>query len=370
MTTQNNPMTTRTSMPALAPTRSRTFEVVSPAPRAAWRTLLEQQGPTPIESTRDWMDCIEATGRHVDASRLYRFGDGRAVLVPLATPRYGGRLAPAGSLPFDWGFGGIVTGGAHLDNHEIGAVLADLAALPTVRLRLALLPDTPAAWASASAEHFPVSHQRTVHILDLADGIDAIRRGYAANRRKSLRRAERRGIEIEVDRTGRRLGVFFELFDKSIERWAAEQHEPLALCRYRNHRANSRAKLATVARVLGDRCSVWTAWVDGRPAAASIVLRNSRYITAWKSAADIREFGSTGAVDLLKTAVIADACATGAVAFDLGESRPGSNLAQFKASYGAREHLVHVVERERLPLRRVEEAARSAVRRTVGFSDR
>jgi hypothetical protein len=144
----------------------------------------------------------------------------------------------------------------------------------------------------------------------------------------------------------------------------------LALCRYRNHRANSRAKLTTVARMLGDRCAVWTAWVDGRPAAASIVLHNGRHLTGWKSAADIREFGSTGAVDLVKTAIIADACADGAAVYDLGEARPGSNLAKFKAAYGAREHAVRVVERERLPLRRAEGLARTTVKRAVRFRDR
>lgn len=357
---------TPTLVPALAPL----LEVVTPAPRAAWRALLEGQGPTPIESTPDWMDCLEAAGRHVDASRLYRFGDGRAVVVPLAASRHGSRLAPVSSLPFDWGFGGVVTGGTALAPEEINVVLDDLTALPTVRLRLALTPATPVDWATAAAGRFPATDERTVYIIDLAGGMDGVLRGYSTNRRKSVRRAERRGVEVEVDRTGRRLGVFFELFDASIRRWAQEQHEPLALCRYRNHRANSRAKLATVARVLGERCAVWTAWVDGRPAAASIVLRNGPYVTAWKSAADIPEFGSTGAVDLLKTAVIADACADGALIYDLGEARPGSNLAKFKAAYGAREHRVLVSERERLPLRRAEGLARATVRRAVGFRDR
>lgn len=353
----------------LAPRLDRTVEVVSPAPRRVWRDLLEQQGPHPIEATPDWMDCITAAGRLVDASRWYRLGD-RTVVVPLAGPRYGSRLAPLSSWPFDWGYGGIVTGGGDLAPEEIAMILDDLAQLPTVRLRLSLTPGTPPTWTSAAADRFPAIDTRTVHLVDLAGGLDAVLGGYATNRRKSVRRAERRGVEVEVDRTGRRLSVFYELFDKSIERWAAEQHEPLALCRYRNHRANSRAKLATVARRLGDRCAVWTAWVDGKPAAASIVLRNGPYLTGFKSAADVREFGSTGAVDLLKTAIIADGCATGAVVYDLGEARPGSNLAKFKAAYGAREHDVHVIERERLPLRQTEDLVRTAVRRAVGFHDR
>lgn len=354
---------------SLAPPVESTIEVVSPAPRRVWRDLLAQQGPHPVEATPDWMDCITSSGRHTDASRWYRLGD-RSVVVPLAAPRYGGRLAPLSSLPFDWGYGGILTGSSDLQPDEIAMILNDLAHLPTLRLRLSLTPGTPAAWASAAEYRFPAIDTRTVHLLDLTEGLDAVLSRYSTNRRKSVRRAERRGVEVEVDRTGRRLPVFYELFDKSIERWAAEQHEPLALCRYRNHRANSRAKLATVAQRLGDRCAVWTAWVDGKPAAASIVLRNGAYLTGFKSAADVREFGSTGAVDLLKTAIIADGCATGAAVYDLGESRPGSNLAKFKAAYGAREHHVHVIERERLPLRRTEDLVRTAVRRAVGFHDR
>lgn len=358
-------------MPTLTIARpvDRRVQVVSPAPRTVWRDLLAAQGPTPVEATPEWMDCLTAGGRHVDASRWYRVGD-RSVVVPLAGPRIGGRLAPLSSLPFDWGYGGLITGNASLTAEEIAAVLDDLADLPSVRVRLSLPPGAPAAWVSAAADRFPTIDTRTVHLLDLSGGLDAVLRGYATNRRKSVRRAERRGVEVEVDRTGRRLGVFYDLFDSSIERWAAEQHEPLALCRYRNHRANSRAKLAGVAQLLGERCAVWTAWVDGRPAAASIVLRNGAYLTGWKSAADVARFGSTGAVDLLKTAIITDGCASGAAVYDLGESRPGSNLAKFKAAYGAREHQLHVLERERLPLRRTEDLARTAVRRAVGFRDR
>lgn len=358
-------------MPTLtiAPPVDLAVQVVSPAPRTVWQDLLAQQGPSPIESTPEWMDCVTADGRLVDASRWYRLGD-RSVVVPLAGPRLGGRLAPLSSLPFDWGYGGLITGAASFAPDEIASILDDLVGLPSVRLRLALPPDLPASWATVAATRFPAIDTRTVHRLDLSGGLDAVLRGYGTNRRKSVRRAERRGVEVEVDRTGRRLGVFYELFDKSIERWAAEQHEPLALCRYRNHRANSRAKLAGVAQMLGERCAVWTAWVDGRPAAASIVLRNGPYLTGWKSAADVAQFGSTGAVDLLKTAIITDGCTTGAVVYDLGESRPGSNLAKFKAAYGAREHQVHLLERERVPLRRTEDLARAGVRRAVGFRDR
>ncbi|HVE25333.1 MAG TPA: GNAT family N-acetyltransferase [Sporichthya sp.] len=359
-------MSTLTYVPDLATDA----EVVTPAPRAIWRDLLAAQGPTPIESTPDWMDCIVAAGRHVDASRLYRLGHGRSVLVPLAAPRFGGRLAPVSSLPFVWGFGGLVTGGTGQSAAEIASVLDDLTALPTIRLRVAMTPGVPAAWTSALAGRFPRLDERTVHLLDLPASADELLRGYSVNRRKAVRRAERRGVEIEVDRTGRRLDVFYELYDASIERWAAEQHEPLALCRWRNHRANSRAKLATVARVLGERCAVWTAWVEGRPAAASIVLTNGEYVTAWKSAANIREFGPTCAVDLLKHTVITDALEHGARVYDLGESRPGSNLAKFKAAFGAREERVTIAERERLPLREADELARGAVRRVIGFRDR
>jgi len=355
--------------PSLA-TAGPTFEMVAPAPRMVWRSLVEQQGRTPIESTPEWMECIEAAGRHVDASRLYRFGDGRAVVVPLATSRHGGRMAPVSSLPFDWGFGGITSGCSVLAPDEIDAVLRDLAGLPALRVRLAVSPDRAPGWVAAASGLFPVIEERTVQVLDLSPGLEKVLAGYSTNRRKSVRRAERRGVEVEVDRTGRRLGVFFDLYEKSIERWAREQNEPVVLCRYRNHRANSRAKIATVARLLGDRCAVWTAWVEGRPAAASIVLQNGPHLTGWKSVADIHEFGSTGAVDLLKTAIITDGCSAGATVYDLGESRPGSNLAKFKAAYGAREHVLHIVERERLPLRRVQGLARTVVKRAVGFQDR
>ena len=84
-------------------------QVLSPAPRDEWLRLLEADPAAQITQTPDWLGCIRAVAPFRDTSRLYRFDDGRTVLLPLAGRRLPRRLDFRASWPFDWGIGGPVT---------------------------------------------------------------------------------------------------------------------------------------------------------------------------------------------------------------------------------------------------------------------
>ena len=96
----------------------------SPVERSAWLAALESSSEALAFHTPDWIDCICESDRYSDASRLYDFGDGRELIVPLVRRRTSpNRLASAASLPYGWGFGGPV-GAGEVRNDEIAAVLA------------------------------------------------------------------------------------------------------------------------------------------------------------------------------------------------------------------------------------------------------
>src|SRR5205807_550520 len=74
---------------------------------------------------------------------------------------------------------------------------------------------------------------------------------------------------------GRLVPDFYELMTGAVARWASRQHEPLWLARRRLRHRDPLEKFEAVARVLGDRCHLWLARVDGRPVAANVVLQGT-----------------------------------------------------------------------------------------------
>jgi Acetyltransferase (GNAT) domain len=89
--------------------------------------------------------------------------------------------------------------------------------------------------------------------------------------------------------------------------------------------------------VLGPRCRVYGAFVDGRPAAAIVVLLGAAGAWLWRGAMDEELAGCTYANYLLHRIAIEDAAEAGCTAYHMGDSAPGSTLALFKSRFGALE---------------------------------
>ena len=343
-------------------------EVTVPAPREAWVDLLRRGAEATVTQTPEWLDCICATGPWTDASRLYRFDDGREVLLPLARRRHlPAALAVEGSWPFDWSTCGPVSDGPVTEAHT-RAVFEDLLEHPALRRTVRLGALAGPAWRCAPAAF----HRETqaIYTLDLSGGFDHVwGTRFQPSVRRAVRKAEQSGLRVEVDRTGRLVEVFNELYRASVARWAEAQHEPQLLARWRMQRANPPQKFRTVAERLGDGCAVWVAWQDEHPAAALIVLRHGTQAKYWRGAMDREVASPTRANDLLHRLAIEDACRSSCTHYSMGEARPGSGLARFKTGFGAQEHPTETYRTERLPLTPVDHAARATVKRVLRFKD-
>ena len=70
-------------MSVLAAPTARVAEVVSPAPRDTWRTIVTGDAEALPEQEPAWTDAVCADGAHRDVSRLYAFEDGRRFVLPL-----------------------------------------------------------------------------------------------------------------------------------------------------------------------------------------------------------------------------------------------------------------------------------------------
>ncbi len=340
-------------------------------PRDMWgRMHAADPDAVPTQSSA-WLDALRRASGHRDASRLYELSDGRLALLPLVRRSVvtGGR-AVLHSPPVSWGFGGLIAPDG-IDTELVAAVLDELATLNALRLHIRPNPLHAAHWRAATAGRPGITAvPGLAHVLDLEGGFEHVfaTRFTSAARTRS-RRAERAGVVVETGHSPALVTEFHDLLIASFRRWAKRQHEPAALAVARGRLRDPRAKFDAIAAALGDRLQIRVARIDGRPAAASIVLRGGNNAHYTRAAIDPEVLGGVPATVLLQRAAIADACAAECRSLHMGESGWNPGLTQFKQQFGARPYEYDEYWIERLPLHRAATAARSAVKSAIGFRD-
>ena len=334
--------------------------VTTPADRGIWQEVLSADPHALVTQTPTWLDCVCEVGSYVDASRLYELADGRRLVLPLVR-----RGLTQASMPDSWGFGGPVVEGG-LRPGDLAPVLADLAGSRVLRTRVRPNPLTASAWDGFGGA---IAVERRAHVLDLEGGFDRVwEERFTSHTRRAVQKAERAGLTVECDSTGALVPVYYGLYERSLERWADNLHEPLWLARLRARRRDPQKKIEALARALGDSARVWVASLDGRPAAAILVLQgaNAHYT---RGAMDRELAAPTRANQLLHRLAIEDACRAGCGAYHMGESGTSSGLARFKEGFGAQPYRYAEYHLERLPFTATDRYVRSAVKRVVGFRE-
>ena len=341
--------------------------VVSPAPRAAWQRCYDDDASALVTQSPQWVDAMHATGRWVDASRHYQLGDGRQLVLPLVRRRAVGPFAPQHSMPDAWGYGGLV--GDQIDAAAVAAVVADLRRVRAGWLRIRPNPLHAEAWHDgAERAGGTLELAKRAHVLRLGTDRDALFAGFTSAGRRAVRSAEKAGLTVEVDGTGRLMPVFHALLRTSVDRWAGSAHEPLALARWRAERRDPLDKFTAWAAALDGACRVLVARRDGQPIAAMVVLQgHTAHMT--RSAMDRDLVGHDRPNELLMWHAIQDAAAAGCGWFHLGESGRSTSLARYKEKYGA--HAVDYAEHriEHLPSTRADAAVRAGVKRLIRFQE-
>src|SRR5947209_2742628 len=203
--------------------------------RSAWTDALAHDRDAVISQTPEWMDCVCATGAYEDATRAYIADDGNRLVLPLARRRLLRGPLIAVSMPFGWGTGGLISSRGHVSCQDVAGVVQDMVSQRPLLVGIRPCPATSRTWAGG----VPLRVQRTQHMaqsVPLGDDFEAVWSRAAATVRSHCRKAERRGVTVERDDTGRLISVFDMLYRKSVERWAQQQHEPLWLARWRARR--------------------------------------------------------------------------------------------------------------------------------------
>ncbi|WP_301846293.1 GNAT family N-acetyltransferase [Rhodococcus pyridinivorans] len=340
-------------------------------PRSLWHQLHRTDPYAVPTQSAEWIDSLLAFGGYHDASRLYTTGGGRTALLPLVR-----RSFPTGgatilqSMPSSWGFGGLVApNGA--SPRLVTDILDDLERSPALRVRIRPNPLQADVWSAATAGRNNVTViPARAHVLDLEGGFEKVwAQRITGPTRSAVRRAEKSGIVIESDNTGRLVPVFYELLLRSFDRWARQQHEYLWLARFRGRHRDPQAKFRIIADRLGPRCRISVAWVEGRPAAAILVLQDGANAHYTRGAMDKDLASPVRANFLLHRTAIEEACRAGCRSYHMGESGTSQSLSRFKERFGAVPVDYAEYWIERVPVHRADRALRRQVKRVIGFVD-
>jgi hypothetical protein len=346
----------------------RPVRVMSPAPRDIWQSVYDADPEAvPYESPL-WLDAACQAGHYRDASRLYEFAGGRQFILPMVEHhRRPALLSTAGSMPYSWGMGGLI-GRERVREDEVAAVFEDLHHLPYLRLTIRPNPRQGAVWAAAAPAGITRT-QRLAHVVNLEGGFEKVwSERFTDMTRRNIRKAERSGVEIECDTTGRLIPEFYGLFQHSIDMWATNQHEPLALARWRGRRRDPLHKFETIAKMMGSACKLWLARIEGKAVAACLVLQQGNANFS-RGVRDDAAIGQTRANDLIHKFAIEEACRAGCRYYHMGESGTSAGLAQYKARLGGEAVPYEEYYLERLPITTTDKYLKQAVKRLIGFKD-
>jgi len=344
--------------------------VTSPVPRKVWESVLRADPGAVVAQSLPWHDAVFASGRYRDVSLLYEFPSGRQVVLPMAQHRWvPTRAALAASWPRGWEAAGPICPGGRVSPEEAAAVLAVVAGRGPLATEIRLRHDADSTWLS-EARQFQVDKADT-YVLDLQDGFDQVwQHRFRGTARTAVRKAERSGLDVEVDRSGRLLSVFSALYEKSIRRWSGQQQrEPLWLTRSRATWVSptSPARLALMTEHFGKNCATWVARSKGQPVAAIIVLTSGAYAKYWRGAMDSEGATPVRANEFLHRLAIEEACLKGCRFYDMGAAQPGSSLASFKEKLGAAPVFTHILRTERLPVHATRQRSEELVKKMIGF---
>lgn len=309
-----------------------------------------QQDPMAMVSQGPaWMDALCDDGGQQDVSRAYTLSDGGRVVIPIAQQaRLPATLSRLASPPPAWGFGGYLAS-RPLVASELAAILDDVSRVPALQLSIRPNPLLDEVWQTAvpsAALRIP----RIAHVLDLDPDFEVIwMQRFRSGTRTAVRKAEKSGLEVELDTTGRLIPEFYSLLQMSFDRWARQRRKPLWISRWQATRRDPIHKFETMARHLGDRFRIWMARLDGRPASALLVLqdRNAYYT---RGAMDPQLAGPTQANALLHRMAMEDACKAGCQHYHMGETGDSRSMTQFKERFGAVARPYHEYRWERVPL--------------------
>ncbi|HEV7830606.1 MAG TPA: GNAT family N-acetyltransferase [Pseudonocardiaceae bacterium] len=334
--------------------------------RERWGAVAGTDADVNILQTPIWCDCICRSEGLEDVTRSYESSDGRIIVLPLVRGRrLPMQLKVQSSWPGPWGFCGLLATEGRITSNDVIQIIKDLQAYNGLRTSVPVPRMADAQLWEALVPPDVIRESRTTHVLDLSGGFENVwKRRFASAVRTATRKAERLGITVESDTTGRLLPVFDALYRMSVDRWAKDRRHPLVIARFLASRREPFRKFRIVADLLGEACEVHIAWLGGKPLAGTIVLTHGVVATYWRGAMDIERAAGTGVNELLHRVAIETACQRGCLQYDMQRSASQS-LGRFKSKFGAQPTTFLEYRFENIPVTVLDRRARVFAKRML-----
>jgi hypothetical protein len=291
--------------------------------------ILEESPDASFFHTPIWARILsEVYGYHI-ATRLFETIEGEVLFPMLEMQRYGFRALS--SMPL--GYGGFFPSDISGENFQ--AIVESLLRGRILRLYLSLPPNSRMTVPQMGCAEERVTDWDCAQILDLRGGSEAVTERIGRYLRRDIRRAERRGVEIESSDSLNEYRELYEIYAARSREWGySEPPLPFRLFEAVYRLARPYAHL-NLAKVNGET-------IGGE---LSFVYGNTPF--GWILAVD-RTYASLHPGPLLLYRTILDMCERGYSSLNMGSSGRLGNVRDYKTRWGAMEVPVpHFVYRRR-----------------------
>lgn len=286
------------------------------------RFLLERDPRATFFFQPEWTAALRAAYPAATFRYLFLEEDGDVTAMLPVVRVHHGPLKEIVSMPFGTHGGALLSSDATPAGIDLlHRRFIALARRPSVfRFELSLY-DPPASLERDLVQKLGRDLVRTqAPVLDLGQGDEAIWSGYDTRLRRSVRRADTVGVDIEHGLS--LFPTFFDLYTSQSREWALPWH-------------HNRERLLEMLAVLGDRADVWVGSLEGRALCAELVLyQPGRDVHFWLSGAR-PESRPVAAYHFLLDAIILDAGRRGFTECHFGASLGNPGVERFKLAYGA-----------------------------------
>lgn len=303
---------------------SRSFEILcadEPTERARWLSLWSSSGGREVSAHPDYVRLF-ARPQDVPFCVAQR-GDNGGILLPLirrplAVEPWVGGEGDDNDITSPYGYGGAYRWGAvdevgFWSDFEIWA--SDIGAV-SLFVRLSLFPDRQA--------HFPWETQFRMRnvVRSLQISPEEMWMDFEHKVRKNVKKARRKGLQLEVDPEARKLEAFLRIYYGTMERVGAEAEYYF-----------SRSFFESLLSDLSSETLLFHAMKDGTVASSELVLISRHTLYSFLGGT-LKEFFQTRANDFLKYSIMEWGQANGKQAYVLGGGQEdGDGIFRYKRSF-------------------------------------
>ena len=283
-----------------------------------WDQVVSRSEYATFFHTSTWARIVVETYPHFCiATKGFVLDDGTVAIVPLVGAVERNGFFEWFESMFPGGYGGAIAE-RDLTQIETDYIFQHLTNAHTAYIHVMGNPYTD--------QSLPPSFSRSLeytHVLDLAEGFDAVFSNYSRGKKKSTRKARQMGVEIGVATTEEEFKSYYEVYEDTLRRWGSST---LVSYPYR--------LFDQIYRCHSEDIRLWVARVEGKIVSGSLNFYHNRNVLAWHGATLESYFGYHP-VPLLRTEIVKDACERGFRYYDFSPSGGLKGVENYKDLFGA-----------------------------------